>query len=383
MNKKDWFKIFKINSKNFHFYGLFFSMVVASAWLFTSHDVKRFPAQEIDEVKALKYLDSRSANWLTTSISNSHDGGTRCLSCHTTLSYTLTRPEYGDSPELQEIKKFIELRVQEFNGSGFRGAWYGQFEEGSLSTETVINAVSLTSMDLPKGEGLNPITEMALNQMWDRQIKNGVNAGGFAWLDGYALEPLESKNAGYWASSLVASTVSDIPGYTERPEVKEHIKKLKKYLADHFDEQNLHNKLMAIEADKKLGFDVIPKSKIKKTLTEVLALSEEGGGWDLHKLIGRAGIGAPDNYATAIVVKAFVEIDQGRNSKIKEGLGWLRGRQNLSKVNISSIPERSCKSLVGSFFGHSVNHQKTSLFMTDLATAFSLKALKMAEKKGL
>jgi hypothetical protein len=346
---------------------------------------ERKPAQAINQAEALKYLDSRSANWLTTSISNQHNGG-KCLSCHTSLAYVMVRPEHGDTPELQKIREYIEKRVKEFSNSGFRDGWYAGFEQGSLSTEVIINAIGLTSMDLANGNGLTPITESALKQLWLRQIKTGVNAGGFEWLDGYNLAPLESTNAGYWASAVLGSSLTDIEGYTERPESAQNIKALKKYLADHFDEQNLHNQLMAIEADKKFGSNVIPKEKVKKTLAKVLKLAEDDGGWDLHKLLGREGIGAADNYATAIVIKAFVGVEKTSDLKIKKAIKWLRSNQNTGPVANSDIAMRhidSCTSMMGAFLGHSVNFGKTSLFMTDLATAFSIKALNMATKAGL
>lgn len=375
-----WIKFKKLNKYKVHGF-LTCAFLFSAFWFTYNFEPKRIPAQAVDESKALEFLDSRSANWITTTISNNHDGGTRCLSCHTTLSYTLTRPEYGDTPELQKIKSLIEARVKEFDANGFNGAWYSQFEKGSLSTEAVINALSLTSMDLP-GNNINPLTELALKQMWDRQLTSGIDLGGFDWLDGYDLAPLESKNAGYWATATIATVVTDIPGYTSRIDVAPKIASLKKYLANNFDEQELHNQLIAIEADKKLGSNVIPKAKVDKTMAKVLSLMETNGGWDLHKLVGRPGIGMSDNYATAIVIKAFVQTGKANHPKIKKALSWLRGNQN-AEIRNQYLPGNSCSSIVGAFFGHSVNHNRTSLFMTDLATAYSLKALKMAKAAGL
>jgi len=242
-------------------------------------NISREPAQDIES--ALNYLDLRNKDWLK----GIHENNGSCLSCHTTLSYSLVRPSFGQSEELTRMREMIEKRVEIYSqggliGNGANQMWYPETIQESLSNEAVLNAVTLVYMDKGKEKGtekLKSSTKKALDLMWKRQEVAGDLKGGFKWLDYFGLRPFEAKGAGYWGAAMVAVAVGEAPeNYKNNPAIQENLNELKKYLKTNLANETLHNQLMVVWANQALDGTIISQAKVKEIGKAVGAGTTDG-----------------------------------------------------------------------------------------------------------
>lgn len=342
--------------------------------------VVRTPAQDTNQ--ALTYLDNTMGDWLESAKVN----GSPCLSCHTSVPYSMVRPAYGQSEELDKMRNVIEQRVKTWKAEGVSSqnltAWYPEFQAKSMSTESVANAISMIYMDRGVAEGtekLSQTTEDALEIMWSMQKNSGNMKGGFDWLDVFNLKPFEAAGGDYWGASMVAISVSEAPDdYLKRADIQDNIENLKGYLKNNFDSYTLHEKLMGVWADHELGGGVLSNSQIKTTLDQVMGLQKEGG-WSIHKLLGASVDEVPDGYATGLVTNILLRTGRAETPQAKKGLKWIRSSQNLINTGVLPNGAPSC----GSWLGASPNGNGQSQFFTDISTSYSMLTLQTASKLGL
>ena len=337
---------------------------------------------------ARDYLDSRAKYWSQWNSASRDGGSSRCVACHTGLTYAMVRRPLGKAlGELDESS----LENALFNNVKHRVAdqdrqLYYQFSEQkklqSKGTEAVINAFILTFRDHHHGNPtLADQTRTAFDELWKSQVPTGKpQSGSWHWLD-FRLEPWESVNAQYYGAALAAIALGNTPiSYKESDALADAKNNLFKYLKTNFDDATLHGKLYAYWAHLCCG-DVLTDQQIsamQHALKETR--SQSTGAWALKDLLHKEAddnrgrlteTHASDGYATGLAV--FVLLKSGEvpdEIDIQSSLNWLRKNQ----LDDGSWPARS------------VNKDRdpnshTGKFMRDAATTFAVLALLESERK--
>jgi squalene-hopene/tetraprenyl-beta-curcumene cyclase len=326
-----------------------YSMAIALTFMLTGQPVLRAADGPWNAQAAAKYLDSRAEWWLTWS-GASRGQGTACLSCHTTLPYALARPALDGqlgradaSPAEKRLIGVLEKRVENWDkivaqanaeSNPFVPFYSGKRRPSALGTESVLNALVLVNRDVRREKGaLRPATRKALSHLWEQQQDNGA----WSWLH-FGLNPWENDGA-YYGASLAALAVGRAGEvYFEQPALRMKVAALKKYLQTQRADQPLHHRVVLLWASSALPGILAPDAKAK-LIAEILLAQEADGGWSLAKLGRKApqkdgyqahGVypaGPSDGYATGLVVLALKRALPADDSKLQQGIRWLRGHE--------------------------------------------------------
>ena len=339
------------------------------------------PAAGIDwsPPAAAHYLDGRARAWLGWRQA-SRDHGTVCLSCHTTLPYTLARGQLrellAESSLPEPERKLLEIVKQRVGLWSQVLPWYGDQKLASRGTEAVINALVLAADDATRG-GLSPLTRTALEHMWALQLGEGPDAGSWPWIQ-FNNEPWEAPDSAYYGATLAALATGLAPeSYHQDPAIQARLALLREYLRREYPHQSLLNRIELLWAAQSLPELIEPAARA--TLAkEISARQRMDGGWSTASLLSgwkmHDGLPLPevsDGLATGLVT--FVLQTAGipaTDPRIRAGLAWLEGHQS---------------SWNGRWLADSPNRRNGLLpregdhFMDDAATAFAVLALTRAQ----
>lgn len=343
---------------------------------------------------AADYLDRREVwwqNWPGAKV----DHGTICVSCHTVLPYAMTRSALGQ--ELHEAAVPAPEKIMIANVEQRVAHWsemvpfYSDAVDGpgktaqSHATESVLNAVILTSCDAKSGH-LRPITRTALDEAWELQEKSGEIAGGWKWED-FHLAPFESADSAYLGAALLMQVVENAPdGYASEAQIQENLQLLQQYLRSHYAAQPLMNQLYILWLSPKVP--ALVSAAERKTLLDAVERHQRAdGGWSLSSLdpvsrmegdkwrrlkqqfkeqvMETVKPAESDGYATALVVLVLEESGMSlQEGTLRRGLEWLERHQasdgswRTSSLNIKIDPSTDL-----------------GRFMSDAATAYAVMAL--------
>lgn len=335
---------------------------------------------------AAHYLDGREDWWRSWDHAK-RDHGTQCVSCHTQATYALARPELrsalgerDQSAEERAMLADVEKRVQNWDQMlpFYSDEKYGKGKEiESRDAESVLNAVILSSYDAQR-RSQSEVTRLAFEHAWDLQSHSGAGQGAWVWQD-FGYDPWESKVSQYHWAALMAVAVAKEPGsYSADPQVAPHVKSLLGYLRDHYDEQPILNKIVALWADACFPGTLTPDRE-HALIAELDRLQHEDGGWstsDLGNWQRRDGTPLDkrsDGYATALIVLVQEERspEAYKIPQVARGLQWLMTNQNRA---------------TGSWPAWSLNKDRDpnygpGLFMTDAATSYAILALEKSPQR--
>jgi squalene-hopene/tetraprenyl-beta-curcumene cyclase len=336
-------------------------------------------ARTWDAKRAAEYLDERVGWWMSwQSAARDHD--TFCVSCHTALPYALARPALrsvaGSSPNeqklLENVKKRVKLwaEVEPFYSDEKQGAPKTAEARG---TESVLNAIILTSYDAPTGK-LSDVTKAALDNMWAAQWKIGETRGAWSWLN-FHNQPWEADDSQFWGATLAAIAAGKAPKeYRTAPEVEQNIALLVGYLRRMQSEQSLLNRVSLLWASAKLPNLLEPKEQ-EGIAKEIRNTQQPDGGWSAGSLVmknWKRRDDTPfetkaDGYATGLVLYALQQAGIS-DASVKRGLEWLAKNQEKE---------------TGFWPANSLNGKKDlsaekGKFLSDAATAYSVMALTTA-----
>ena len=328
-----------------------------------------------DPTAAATYLDERQAWWMSWEPAQ-RERETFCISCHTAVPYALSRSalrvfggETASAPPEEELLDNVRRRVR---------SWAEVAPERleARGSEAILNSLVLASHDA-RDFRLSDETRLAFDYLWKMQLDHGERSGAWPWLHA-DLEPWEEDGGPYYGAALAAVAVGTAPeGYADEAANADRVARLRRYLTDNHDDQNLFNKLTALWASTRLP-DLLEPADQAAVIEETLARQRGDGGWSLSSLgpyqlrEGSPRVTESDGYATGMI--AFVLLQTGAGPKqpgLDRALAWLSANQDTAD---------------GSWPAYSLNkHRDPSSdigrFMRDAATAYAVLALTSAHQE--
>lgn len=350
----------------------------------------RHPAQEKagdaapwSRTAAAAYLDQRQ-NWWMRWPPAARDHGTFCVSCHTVVPYALARPalrqalgESGPSATevtlLDNVTRRVRMwkDVEPFYPDQTRGV---PKTSESRGTEAILNALILSSRDArshaPSDDG-----RLAFDNLWALQLRQGDQAGAWAWLN-FHNEPWEADGSPYYGAALAAIAVGIAPGgYGAGADIQPNANRLRDYLRRGHQTQHLFNRIMALWASAAWP-GLLTGEQQHAIVAAALSKQQDDGGWSVSSLAAwKRQDGTPldtksDGYATGLIALALQAAGVARTEpQLQRGLAWLAAHQDAAS---------------GRWSAASLNKQRdpasdAGRFMSDAATAYAVLALTKAQ----
>jgi squalene-hopene/tetraprenyl-beta-curcumene cyclase len=346
---------------------------------------------------AASYLDVREVWWMQWPQAKM-SRGTFCVSCHTSVPYTLARPSLRNvlgekSPANNETELLENVRARVRLGTQ-ADTYYTDEQDGphktaeAKGTEAVLNAFILANHDAETGR-LSDDIRIAFANMWALQQQYGEAKGAWSWLQ-FNLEPWEADDSVYYGATLAAVAVGIAPdNYRSTAEIQDRMALLRDYLNREYPKQSVINRVGLLWASAKIP-GLIDTERQRALVSEVFEQQCPDGGWSLSKL-SKSSSGwslsswrtnlvreirdtvrpRSDGYATGLIVYTLLQSGINRdNAQIERGLEWLKQNQQESDGRWEAYA-----------FGLSPDPASIAgKFRSDAATAFAVLALTEAEK---
>jgi squalene-hopene/tetraprenyl-beta-curcumene cyclase len=334
--------------------------------------------------QAEQYLDSRQKEWIGWPMAM--HSGVACVSCHTGLTYLISRPALRHAlaeksgPTLYESVLVDSMRatVIRTDAKDLFAGLKGPIIDQVYGAQVVLSALVLANDDAAHGK-LSPEGEKAFERMWSIQVKDGGDKGAWQWSD-FDLDPWETKDSAYYGAALAALATGLAPAdYQARPAIQENVAALKNYLREGLKTQSLHNRLFLLWASSKLG-GLLTDADKQAILGELWRKQETDGGWTMQsagqwkKREAAADAIGSNAYITALA--AFTTEQAGVKPSepgLSKALAWLKTHQDST----------------GAWIADSMNHKHSSFgpipekFMSDAATGYATAALLAAGDGGI
>lgn len=320
-----------------------------------------------DREAAARYLDARAETWVTRSRAR-QKLTTACISCHTALPYLLSRASLSTMPQPgQDLFADVETRVTHWNDVK---VWYDtsageEKPTQSWGTESVINALVLTTRDRRSGDTLSEEAKTALSHMWDKQ----TDTGHWSWLH-FGLGPWESDGANYWGASLAAVAAMSAADEVKPP--AEAVAKLLGYLRTGLSEGLSPHSRLALLWAASTWDGLLSEVEKQQLIADVLEHQQPDGGFRLTDLApwpsedGTPPSRVSDGYATAFTTYVLQRVDEPAAARaIAAGVLWLEqnqkddGRWETVSLNMDRSQQEPFRRLL----------------MSDAATSFAVLAL--------
>src|ERR1700757_1966629 len=247
-----------------------------------------------DPKAAAAYLDRRMEWWISWD-NSARDHDTFCVSCHTAVPYALARPllratlseQKPPAPErrlMEDVRR--RVRLWDETGPFYSDQYVGPGKTAeSRGSEAVLSALMLAWDDARTGR-LSADTPAAFQHMWAEQHTSGDLQGAWSWLD-FDLAPWEDADAPYYGAALAALAVGVAPdNYQLRPEIQDHLQRLRDYLVREYPVQSLHHRVILLWATTVLP-GLMDAPQRQSLVSDILRAQNTDGGWSLTTLTER------------------------------------------------------------------------------------------------
>jgi len=291
-------------------------------------------AAQFSAKKAAEYLDRSALNWLKTK---------KCATCHTNLFYMVARPALSTIlPDSGEVRSFYEdyrkVRWKVKGPSEAQGFW------------PIVIGTGLALNDAQATGKLSDTAREVLDIMWTVQRADG----GWKWPDcDYA--PLEiDDHYGATVAALAVGIAAD--RYAETPRARTGLEKLRRYFQNN-PPKSLHHRAMLAWGSVRID-GIVTEADRNKTLSELLALQLEDGGWstagfltDWKGLSSNDGrpldVKTSDGYGTGLVIVIARELGVPANDpRLRRGIDWIHTHQRESGKWFTRSPVNDAGNLI-------------------------------------
>jgi hypothetical protein len=311
--------------------------------------------------RSKQYLDHRNEEW-----TERH----RCLCCHTTLPYMMSRGVDAQSIEL--FDKYQRMAADKVENAA-ASPWYQADRQGrnSKPTEAVVNALTLLNYDIAKGSPLSAVTLKSV----DRIFENLDADGHIHWLD-FNLEPFESKNGELWGNSMAVLAIEMAVKHSNYRPQAEPYARLKNYLKQ--NGANLKSQEMSVllwansqNNGSSRGGEVLSREQQNNFFAHILSEQNADGSWSQKSFIGR-GVDEPQAYVTAMGLIALISAKKGNTPQAHKAAEWLMAQQSTAQVLNFNQPYTFWQ-------GRSMNRTavQNNRFASDFSTSYASIALQM------
>jgi hypothetical protein len=337
-------------------------VVAESALAAQTQNIRTYSENEIRETysKVKSFQDKRNEEWSERQ---------RCLCCHTTLPYMLTRtPDQRSKPTLDKFQEMAARKVENPD----QAPWYPADHQGRNSnpTEAVVNALTLVMYDINSGSSLKPTTLKSIDRIFENQNPDGR----LHWLD-FALEPFESKKGELWGNSMAILTTEIAQKNSNYRAPEAQYAKLKSFVLRNETRLKINEKsvlLWAHSQNSNSGQGLLTSAQVKKFVNEIKAKQNQNGSWNQKDVLGQGEM-REDTYSTAMALIGLIKAGQGKTPEAKKAVAYLVSQQITR--NVLSMGQDYTL-----WLSTSMNRENATLnnrFASDVATSYASLALQM------
>lgn len=278
---------------------------------------------------ALDYLDKGALVWAREQ---------KCVSCHTTGTYMLIRPQLTKKvgQPSQELFEFFKADLKRQLATSHQ-----KLKSAARPQQVIYLAAGLAHWDANVSGKLSTATQEALQLMFDIQLPSGTWGSEDCW------PPLESSP--FQAATIAALAVATAPDWLQSlqsPDLRNKIERLKEYLRSN-QEQNDYDRVSLLWAASKIP-DLLTKDQRQNLTNMILRLQRPDGGWATRSfsLPEKWGSGlraerlrkepdferpSSDGHMTGLAILVLREAGLSKNDRrIQRGVEWLLANQRQS-----------------------------------------------------
>lgn len=337
-------------------------VVAESALGAAAQNVRSYSESEIRDTysKTKAFQDKRNEEWSERQ---------RCLCCHTTLPYMLSRaPDQRSKPTLDKFQEMAARKVENPD----QAPWYEADHKGRNSnpTEAVVNALTLVMYDINSGSSLKATTTKSIDRIFENQNPDGR----LHWLD-FALEPFESKKGELWGNTIAILTTELAQKHSNYRAPEAQYAKLKTFVLRNESRLKINEKsvlLWAHSQNQASNRPVLNPMQLKNFVNEIKAKQNQNGSWNQKDVLGQGEL-REDTYSTAIALIGLIKSGSGRSVEAKKAVAYLVSQQITR--NVLSMGQDYTL-----WLSNSMNREGSTLnnrFASDVATSYASLALQM------
>lgn len=320
-------------------------------------------AELVDNSKT--YQDKRNKEWAERN---------KCLCCHTTLPYMLSRTiDVSSKATLDKFKEVAAFKVE----NPEELPWYhvDRARRNSKPTEAVLNAITLVMHDIKSQSPLSATTLKSMDRIFETVERNGR----LHWLD-FNLQPFESKKGELWGNSMAVLAIELARKHSNYVPPHVQYNKLKSYLLER--KEALKPQEMAVllwaNSQVEVALPVLTPQLKQQFVSNILESQSAGGSWSQKAALGY-GTREGSVYATAISLIGLIKAGFGNHPSAHRAAKWIADNQatgNFLQMGDGTVLWRATSM-------NRTNSLFNDRFASDFATSYAALALSFYKSEVL